>query len=46
MKSIEEIKEKLEKEYDLYKCTHDAMILHHECYERIKTLEWVLEEEK
>ncbi len=44
MKTIEQIKEQLEKEYDLYKCTNDAKVLQNECYQRIKSLEWVLED--
>lgn len=44
MKTVEQIKEKLEKEYDLYRITNDAKVLQNECYQRIQALEWVLED--
>lgn len=42
MRTEEEIKKKLEKEYGLYSYTNDATVLQNECYQRIITMEWIL----
>lgn len=42
MRTEDEIRKRLEKEYSIYSYTNDAKVLQNECYQRIKTIEWIL----
>lgn len=44
MRTELEVRQQLEKEYGLYRCTNDAKVLQNECYQRIRVLEWFLKE--